>query len=239
MANADRPIGFWPVRGRWNNSGFDISLADVCLVDDEHFDAESSAIAVGCAVAATNEAPAGTITGQLDHLRRVVPLTDEHDESTDLVWGVVVGISKIAEDNTTFNNAFGQGMYNPGDLTNLGSNVVLTAEVEADVDGVLIHVARASDWIFAGQTNAAITALAPGYIGSVSSIDDGADEIYDSTTGRCIQEVKAVAGNGQLVIDNVPRGDTNDAEAANALVHFHFLIDEADGTAVGVDNPDG
>lgn len=227
MANPDRP-GFRPVRSINGLTSWDLSLAEPYLIDDALFDEVASAVVVGHPVVAT--VTAAVATGQLGHLRQVLPMTDEHitgtetwiaDEAArDVVAGVVVGVSRVG-DMTTFNEPMGQFMAGPQDLE-ASSKFVLSAEVEGDVDGFIVWVADANDWIFEGQIETA-GAFRKGDGVDISTADSGADEMYNTTTGRPLVGLDLnTTADAQGFITHIPRYQDNDAEAANARVWFKF-----------------
>jgi hypothetical protein len=157
-------------------------------------------------------------------------MTDNHDEAgTDLVYGVVVGISKL-DGSTTFNNLRGQFMGGPNDL-GVASKYVTSAEVEADTDGVIVWVARASEWIFEAQVETAAQETARGVTYDLTNIDDGTDEIVDTVTGR--PKVALVSGGGQFLLTEIPSYIDNDPEAADTRVWGKFLDTLTTDTASG------
>lgn len=234
MANPDR-AGLKPVRSATGLTSWDLSFAEPYLIDLSLFeDTEASAIAVGAPVAAT--ATANALTGDLGHLRGVIPLTDEHDAGSegfvaeeapqDIIAGVVVGISRIG-DMTTFNtaNAFGQFMAGPNDL-GISSKYVTSAEVEAASEenlssNFLVWVAAADEWLFEGQIESA-GSVRKGDMVKVSVGDDGTDESVDTATGRSKCGWVLATELGQGIVTHVPRYIDNDAEAADARVWVRF-----------------
>lgn len=245
MANPDRP-GLKPVRSINGLTSWDLSLAEPYLIDDALFDEVASAVVVGHPVVAT--VTAAVATGQLGHLRQVLPMTDEHitgtenyiaDEAAkDVVAGVVVGISRPG-DITTFNEPMGMFMAGPNDLE-ASSKFVLSAEVELDPDGFIVWVADANDWVFEGQVETA-GALRRNDGVDLSTVDSGADEMYNTTTGRALVALDLnTTANAQGFITHIPRYQDNDVEAADARVWFKFnkrLVD-IDGTTFGSTDAD-
>lgn len=222
MANPNRP-GLRPVRSKYGLTSWDLSFADPCLVDDALFDTEASAIAVGTPVMYTSTENA--ITGELGHLRYVVPLTDEEvtpaetlaGTAVEHIAGVVVGITKKSAENTSFNNLKGQFFGDPSDL-GPGGKYVTSAEVEADPDGVLIWIANADDWVYEGQVETASQEINVGLGLDITSVDDGADEIVDTTTGLSVATLTAEGTDPRFIVTHVPNYIDNDPEAADARV---------------------
>ena len=231
MANPSRK-GFRPVRSINGLTSWDLSLAEPYAVDLTLLEGtEASSIVVGHPVLATTAE--NTVAGPLGHLRQVIPMTDEHlsDETTatdeqaangDLIAGVVVGISRIG-DMTGFNTDAAWGLFHGGpDDLSFTRNYITSAEVEADPDGFLIWCANASDWIFEGAVEAADQEIAPGYRMIITTVDDGSDEMVDTTTGSALVDLVQVAAMPQAMVTHVPRYVDNDAEAADARVWFKF-----------------
>lgn len=226
MANPDRP-GFRPVRSKYGLTSWDLSFAEPCLVDDALFDTESSAIAVGTPLmyTSTENALSGGDGDILGHLRMVVPLTDEEvtpaetmaATAVERVAGVCVGITKVGSGNTTFNDPLGQFFGDPTDLNTPTGKYVTSAEVEADPNGVIIWIAEAREWLYEAQIETAGSPQ-PGDGYDVTTIDDGADEIVDTTTGLSKATLTAEATDPRFIVTHLPRYQDNDFEAADARV---------------------
>lgn len=213
MANPIRANGFTPVQNTFGQT-WDASLAVPCIPDMTV--TTSDGFFIGMPVVAVDEE--NTIEGVGATWVLVQPLTDEMDDGTDLVYGVIVGVGRPGESGSIANDF---GMFNPADLT---TRHVTGAEVTADSDGFVLYVCPAKDWIFEAQIEAVDDELTVGDGGNVNAVDLGADEeLGNTTTGICNYEVVMTATTPQLVLVGYPERPDSDTELAAAKGHFQFL----------------
>ena len=221
MANPDKQRGFKPVRMQ-NGAPYASSNMIYALIDDSAEKAGDDGFAVGHPVVLADEA--NTQTGALAGFPLATFMTDEHDESDDVVLGVIVGIASGPFNSGVLDAGF--GAFDPADLTRTS---VTVAEVEADTDGYLLLLAPANDVVFEVQ-NSAAEALHVGTLADVSIANDEAGVETVGASGYSLYE--ANIGGDQMVVVGVPERVDNDAELANADMHVVFRLQfGAPGTA--------
>lgn len=229
MANPDKARGFIPVQntsgGSWN-----ASLAVLALPDDAEEEADGWFIGMPCILADEENSTEAHAAG----LPLVAPLDDEHDETADVAFGVIVGIGRPG-DTGSLSNDF--GAFNP--VTN-EQTYATPAEVEADTDGIILYCCPAKDWIFEVQIEAADDEVTVGMGANVTVANsETATELGNVTTGiATAYEIVATETHPQLTVVGFPSFPDNDPEIASASAYVMFANPfltghRAQGAAVG------